>query len=69
MRLQDKSPISVIDLKTVTRLSPIDPEKETFLPNAFVIGTQQNGSYQVSADNKADCNTIMTALDTAIKSK
>ncbi|KAI9277287.1 hypothetical protein BDA99DRAFT_130688 [Phascolomyces articulosus] len=62
------SPVHVIDLRTVTRLSPIDQERETFVPNAFVLETQKEGSYQVFADNKNECTTILTALQTVISS-
>ncbi|KAI8146671.1 hypothetical protein BJV82DRAFT_599415 [Fennellomyces sp. T-0311] len=60
------TPVSVIDLRTVTRLSPIDHERETFVPNAFVMETQKEGSYQLFADSKRDCTTILTALQTVI---
>ncbi|KAG2219246.1 hypothetical protein INT45_009854 [Circinella minor] len=61
-------PIHVIDLRTVTRLSPIDQERETFVPNAFVLETQSEGSYQVFAGSKNECMTILTALQTVISS-
>ncbi|KAF7723256.1 hypothetical protein EC973_002149 [Apophysomyces ossiformis] len=63
----DKSPITVIDLGQVTRLSAIDAEEETFVPNAFVLNTQQDESYQMFADDKKDADTIMTALKTVIR--
>ncbi|KAI9311830.1 hypothetical protein BX666DRAFT_1992892 [Dichotomocladium elegans] len=63
----DPNPIGIIDLKSVTRLSPIDEERETFLPNAFVIDTQKSGSYQLFADNRRECETIFTALLTVMQ--
>ncbi|KAG0171628.1 hypothetical protein DFQ28_005478 [Apophysomyces sp. BC1034] len=63
----DKAPITVIDLGQVTRLSAIDAEEETFVPNAFVLDTQQEESYQMFADDKKDADTIMTALKTVIR--
>ena len=65
---QNPKPIHIIDLRTVTRLSPIDQERETFVPNAFVLETQKEGSYQVFADSKSECMTILTALQTVISS-
>lgn len=64
---QDTNPIFVIDLKSVTRLSSLDPEQETFLPNAFALDTQKDGSYQLFADDKQSCNTILTALQTVMQ--
>ncbi|ORY97714.1 hypothetical protein BCR43DRAFT_490239 [Syncephalastrum racemosum] len=63
----DVNPIFVIDLKSVTRLSALDPERETFLPNAFALDTQKDGSYQFFADDKQSCNTILTALQTVMQ--
>lgn len=63
----DKAPITVIDLGQVTRLSAIDAEEDTFVPNAFVLDTRQDESYQMFADDKKDADTIMTALKTVIR--
>ncbi|KAI7883628.1 hypothetical protein K492DRAFT_175264 [Lichtheimia hyalospora FSU 10163] len=64
-----QTPVTVIDLKSVTRLSGIDQERETFLPNAFVLDTQKDGSYQLCADNNKDRQTIFTALQTVTQTK
>lgn len=65
----DKTPVAVIDLRAVTRLSPIDQERETYLPNAFVLNTQKDGAFQICADNKKDLSTVMTALQTVVQAK
>ncbi|CDS03625.1 hypothetical protein LRAMOSA01027 [Lichtheimia ramosa] len=64
-----QTPVTVIDLKSVTRLSGIDQERETFLPNAFVLDTQKDGSYQLCADNNKGRQTIFTALQTVTQTK
>ncbi|KAI8369648.1 uncharacterized protein BYT42DRAFT_585222 [Radiomyces spectabilis] len=64
---QDKTPIIVIDLNNVTSLSAIDEERDTFVPNAFVLDTHSEGSFQVFADDKKDADTIFTALQTVVK--
>lgn len=60
------TPISILDLNTVTRLNSANVDIETFVPNAFVLETQQNGSYQLFADDKKGLQTILTALQTVI---
>ncbi|KAI9312262.1 hypothetical protein BX666DRAFT_868869 [Dichotomocladium elegans] len=58
------TPVGIIDLKVVVRLSQIDPDRETFLPNSFVLETKANGSFKISADNRTQCHTIFAALQT-----
>lgn len=60
------TPIIVLDLNNVKRLNHINVDIETFVPNAFVLETQLNGSYQLFADDKKGMETILTALQTVI---
>ncbi|KAF1796981.1 hypothetical protein V8B55DRAFT_1379085 [Mucor lusitanicus] len=60
------NPITVLDLNNVKRLSNVNIDVETFVPNAFVLETQQNGAYQLFADNRKERDTILTALQTVI---
>jgi len=60
------NPITVLDLNNVKRLSNVNIDVETFVPNAFVLETQQNGTYQLFADNRKERDTILTALQTVI---
>jgi hypothetical protein len=60
------TPITVLDLNNVARLNSVNVDIETFVPNAFVLETQQNGSYQLFADDKKGLQTILTALQTVI---
>lgn len=60
------TPVSILDLNSVTRLNSANVDIETFVPNAFVLETQQNGSYQLFADDKKGLQTILTALQTVI---
>ncbi|KAL9537701.1 hypothetical protein MBANPS3_011545 [Mucor bainieri] len=62
----DPTPITVLDLNNVKRLSNVNIDVETFVPNAFVLETQQNGAYQLFADNRKERDTILTALQTVI---
>jgi hypothetical protein len=50
----------------VTRLNSVDVDVETFVPNAFVLETRQDGAYQLFADDKKGRETILTALQTVI---
>lgn len=59
-------PISMLDLNRVTRLNSANVDIETFVPNAFVLETQGDGSYQLFADDKKDLQTILTTLQTII---
>ncbi|KAG0744187.1 hypothetical protein G6F57_006183 [Rhizopus arrhizus] len=61
-----RSPIQVLDLSSVTRLNSVNVDIETFVPNAFVLETKLNGSYQLFADDKKGMETIITALQTVI---
>jgi hypothetical protein len=56
----------VLDLSSVIRLNNVNVDSETFVPNAFVLETKQNGAYQLFADDKKDRETIITALRTVI---
>ncbi|KAI9356663.1 hypothetical protein BD770DRAFT_323032 [Pilaira anomala] len=60
------TPAFVLDLNHVNRLNSVDVDIETFVPNAFVLETTQNGSYQLFADDKKGLQTILTALQTVI---
>ncbi|PHZ11273.1 uncharacterized protein RHIMIDRAFT_238711 [Rhizopus microsporus ATCC 52813] len=60
------TPIQVLDLSSVTRLNSVDVDVETFVPNAFVLETRQDGAYQLFADDKKGRETILTALQTVI---
>lgn len=60
------TPVIVLDLNNVTRLNHINVDIETFVPNAFVLETKLNGSYQLFADDKKGMETILTALQTVI---
>jgi len=60
------TPITILDLNNVTRLNNVNVDIETFVPNAFVLETQQNGSYQLFADDRKGLETILTALQTVI---
>lgn len=60
------TPVIVLDLKSVIRLNSVNVDIETFVPNAFVLETEQNGSYQFFADDKKGLQTILTALQTVI---
>lgn len=60
------TPAFVLDLNSVNRLNSVDVDIETFVPNAFVLETTQNGSYQLFADDKKGLQTILTALQTVI---
>ncbi|CEP10466.1 hypothetical protein [Parasitella parasitica] len=60
------NPVAVLDLNNVQRLSNVNIDAETFVPNAFVLETQQNGAYQLFADNRKERDTILTALQTVI---
>ncbi|OBZ90320.1 Drebrin [Choanephora cucurbitarum] len=62
----DSNPVAVLDLSSVVRLSNVNVDIETFVPNAFVLETKQNGSYQLFADDKKSLSTILTALQTVI---
>ncbi|KAI8328683.1 hypothetical protein EDC96DRAFT_530180 [Choanephora cucurbitarum] len=62
----DSNPVTVLDLSSVVRLSNVNVDIETFVPNAFVLETKQNGSYQLFADDKKSLSTILTALQTVI---
>ncbi|KAI7903764.1 uncharacterized protein BX663DRAFT_536187 [Cokeromyces recurvatus] len=59
-------PIIILDLNNVKRLSKVNIDIETFVPNAFVLETQQNGLHQLYADDKKSLETILTALQTVI---
>ncbi|KAI9480698.1 MAG: hypothetical protein EXX96DRAFT_563796 [Benjaminiella poitrasii] len=59
-------PIITLDLNKVKRLSKADIDIEAFVPNSFVLETQQNGSYQLFTDDKKSLETILTALQTVI---
>ncbi|KAI9244511.1 hypothetical protein BY458DRAFT_529633 [Sporodiniella umbellata] len=61
-----RTPIQVLDLTGVTRLSNVDTDQDTFVPNSFVLETKLNGAYQLFADNKKGLETILAALQTAI---
>lgn len=58
------NPVLVLDLNKIERLGATNVDTETFVPNAFVLETQLNGSYQLFADNKSDLQTILTTLET-----
>lgn len=60
------TPIVVLDLNNVTRLNSVNVDIETFVPNAFVLETKQDGSFQLFADDKKGVQTILTALQTVI---
>ncbi|KAI8097829.1 uncharacterized protein B0P05DRAFT_522244 [Gilbertella persicaria] len=60
------NPVTVLDLSSVVRLNNVNVDIETFVPNAFVLETKQNGSYQLFADDKKELETILTALQTVI---
>ncbi|KAI8884942.1 hypothetical protein K501DRAFT_284534 [Backusella circina FSU 941] len=60
------TPVTVLDLSSVIRLNNVNVDSETFVPNAFVLETKQNGAYQLFADDKKDRETIITALRTVI---
>lgn len=60
------NPVFVLDLSNVKRLSNVNVDNETFVPNAFVLETQLNGTYQLFADDKKGLQTILTALQTVI---
>jgi hypothetical protein len=60
------NPAFVLDLRNVLRLNNANVDIETFVPNAFVLETQQNGSYQLFADDKKTLETILIALQTVI---
>ncbi|CAO3652562.1 unnamed protein product [Mucor fragilis] len=60
------NPVIVLDLNNVKRLSNVNIDVETFVPNAFVLETQRNGAYQLFADNRKERDTILTALQTVI---
>ena len=62
----DPNPVLVLDLNNVKRLSNVNIDVETFVPNAFVLETQLNGAYQLFADNRKERDTILTALQTVI---
>ncbi|KAI8382291.1 hypothetical protein BD560DRAFT_386179 [Blakeslea trispora] len=62
----DSNPVAVLDLSSVVRLSNVNVDIETFVPNAFVLETKQNGSYQLFADDKKSLSTILTALQTVV---
>ena len=59
-------PVTVLDLSQVNRLNNVNVDIETFVPNAFVLETQQHGAYQLFADDKKEMETILTALQTVI---
>ncbi|KAI8971380.1 hypothetical protein BDB01DRAFT_485364 [Pilobolus umbonatus] len=63
---QSVTPVLTLDLNSVTRLNYVNIDIETFVPNAFVLQTQKNGSYQLFADDRKTLDTILTALQTVI---
>jgi hypothetical protein len=60
------TPLFVLDLNNVKRLSQANVDIETFVPHAFVLETHLNGPLQMFADDKKDLHTILTALNTVI---
>ncbi|CAO3584427.1 unnamed protein product [Absidia cylindrospora] len=63
------TPITIIDLKSVSKLRWADMEIDTFVPNAFMLDMKDGGAYQIFADHQQDATTIFTALQTVIQSK
>ncbi|SAM04245.1 hypothetical protein [Absidia glauca] len=63
------TPVTIIDLKSISNLRWTDMEIDTFVPNAFMIEMSDGAGYQIFADHQQDAQTIFTALQTIIQSK
>ncbi|KAG0764292.1 hypothetical protein G6F57_005148 [Rhizopus arrhizus] len=56
-----KTPISTINLPSVTRLAPANEDEDIFVPNSFIIDTPTD-SYQLLADDKKTGKKILATL-------